>query len=100
MTTLNDKQIRHLRRLGHDLKPVVLMGGAGLTAAVQAEIDKALDDHELIKVKTVADDRDQRRELIERICIENKATLVQAIGNIALIFRRSRIEKKRRIALP
>lgn len=100
MTTLNDEQKRHLRRLGHDLRPVVLMGAAGLTSAVQAEIDKALDDHELIKVKMVADDRDRRKELVERICAESEATLVQSIGNIALIFRRSRIEKKRRIALP
>jgi len=98
--TLTDVQKRHLRRLGHELKPVVLMGNAGLTDSVQAEIDKALDDHELIKVKVIADDRDQRKQLVTRICDANKACLVQAIGNIALIFRRSRIEKKRHIALP
>lgn len=100
MTTLNDEQKRYLRRLGHELKPVVLMGSAGLTAAVQAEIDKALDDHELIKVKIVADDRDHRKALGTQICADNKAALVQSIGNIVLIFRRSRVEKKRRIALP
>lgn len=99
-TTLNDDQKRHLRRLGHALKPVVLMGSAGLTAAVQAEIDQALNDHELIKVKVVADDRNHRKALITRICTESEAALVQSIGNIALLFRRSRIEKKRRIALP
>ncbi len=76
------------------------MGAAGLTPTVLEEIDRALDDHELIKVKIVADDRPQRQELIQRICRENDAQLVQAIGKIALLFRRSRIEKKRRIALP
>lgn len=100
MTTLNDEQKQYLRRLGHELKPVVLMGAAGLTPAVQAEIDKALDDHELIKVKIVAEDRDHRKALGRQICVDNKAALVQGIGNIVLIFRRSRIEKKRRIALP
>ncbi len=90
----------HLRRLGHALKPVVLMGNAGLTDNVMAEIDQALDDHELIKVKVVADDREQRRAHIETICLKADASLVQAVGKIALLFRRSRIEKKRRLALP
>lgn len=100
MKSLTEDQKRHLRRLGHALKPVVLMGAAGLTDAVMAEIDQALDDHELIKVKLVADDRSQRQELGERISREQKATLVQAVGNVVLLFRRSRIERKRRIALP
>ncbi len=100
MKSLTEDQKRHLRRLGHALKPVVLMGAAGLTDAVMAEIDQALDDHELIKVKLVADDRSQRQELGERISREQKAALVQAVGNVVLLFRRSRIERKRRIALP
>ena len=100
MRTLTDQQKLHLRRLGHSLKPVVLMGSAGLTDAVMAEIDQALDDHELIKVKVVADDREQRRAHIEAICRQADAGLVQAVGKMALLFRRSRIERKRRIALP
>ncbi len=76
------------------------MGAAGLTGAVRSEIDQALDDHELIKVKVVADDRDHRKERIRRICRDSGAVLVQSTGHIALLFRRSRIEKKRRIALP
>ncbi|MCK8515899.1 ribosome assembly RNA-binding protein YhbY [Methylonatrum kenyense] len=100
MKSLNEDQKRHLRRLGHALKPVVLMGAGGLSDGVMAEIDQALDDHELIKVKLVADDRTERRELGERISREQDAALVQAVGNIILLFRRSRIEKKRRIALP
>ncbi len=100
MKNLNEDQKRHLRRLGHALKPVVLMGAGGLSEGVMAEIDQALDDHELIKVKLVADDRDARRALGERISQEQDAALVQAVGNIILLFRRSRIENKRRIALP
>ncbi len=97
---LKEQQKRHLRRLGHSLKPVVLTGAAGLTPNVMHEIDQALDDHELVKVKIVADDRADRKARMERICEETGAELVQAMGNIALLFRRSRIEKKRRIALP
>lgn len=97
---LNQQQKRHLRRLGHSLKPVVLTGAAGLTPNVMHEIDEARDAHELVKVKVVADDRDERKEYIDTICRESEAALVQSVGNIALLFRRSRIEKKRRIALP
>ncbi len=79
---------------------MVLMGSAGLTPAVLDEIHRALDDHELIKVRIVAEDRAQRETVIHTICQESGASLVQAIGKIALLFRRSRIEKKRRIALP
>ncbi len=98
--TLTQQQKRHLRRLGHPLKPVVRMGGAGLTDGVLREVDQALDDHELIKVKIVADDRAGRHEAIERIRAESGAALVQAIGGIALLYRRSRIQRKQRIALP
>lgn len=100
MHRLTDQQKLHLRRLGHKLRPVVLMGGAGLTDAVLAEIEQALDDHELIKVKLSGADREERRARVTAICRRTDAALVQGIGHTALLFRRSRIEKKRRIALP
>lgn len=99
MTALSEDQKRHLRRLGHALKPVVLMGGAGLTPGVSHEIDLALEHHELIKVKLVSDDREQRRQLASDIAIQAQALLVQLIGNIALLYRPNP-KKKKRIALP
>lgn len=99
MPQLTEDQKRHLRRLGHSLKPVVRLGGAGLTPAVMNEIEIALGHHELIKVKLAADDRAQRQALIETITAETGAALVQGIGNVALIYR-ANPEKKKRIALP
>ncbi len=99
MQSLTEAQRRHLRRLGHDLKPVVRTGNAGLTEAVLAEADKALHDHELVKIKLVADDRAQRRAFIDRICERTGATLVQAIGHVALFYRRNP-DKREPIALP
>jgi RNA-binding protein len=96
---LSEAQKRHLRRLGHSLKPVVLMGSAGLTPAVMNEIELSLDHHELIKVKLAADDRQQRRTLAAEIAGRTNAETVQLVGNIALLFRPNP-EKKRRIALP
>ena len=52
---LNKKQIQHLKGLAHSLKPVVMLGANGLTEAVVAEIDYALNHHELIKIKNGLD---------------------------------------------
>ncbi|NLO80191.1 MAG: ribosome assembly RNA-binding protein YhbY [Xanthomonadaceae bacterium] len=99
MTALSEEQKRHLRRLGHGLKPVVLMGAAGLTEGVCNEIDLALTHHELIKVKLVSDDRKQRRQLAADIAARFGAALIQQIGNIALLYRPNP-KKKKRIVLP
>jgi len=91
--TLNKKQIQHLKGLAHSLKPVVLLGGNGLTEAVIAEIDFALNHHELIKVKIPTDDRETKGLIVEAICRETKATKVQVIGKTLIMYRQSE-EKK------
>lgn len=70
----------------HHLNPVVMIGNAGLTAAVLAEIESALDIHELIKVKIRAE-RDARKTICDEICVSTKAELVQSIGQIIVIYR-------------
>ena len=84
---LDSKTRRAYRRIGHDLSPVVLIGDAGLSEAVLAETNRALEDHELIKVKVPAGDRELRRELIDALCSHTGASLVQVIGRVALIHR-------------
>lgn len=84
--SLNNKQIRHLRGLSHDLSPVVMVADKGLTENVRAEIDIALDSHELIKVK-LRGERDQRQLWIEEILAETSAELVQKIGQVACFYR-------------
>lgn len=54
---LSTKQKQHLKGLAHPLKPVVLLGSNGLTEGVLAEIEQALEHHELIKVKIATEDR-------------------------------------------
>ena len=70
--------LRRLRRIAHHLNPVVSIGDAGLTDAVAAETERALRDHELIKVKIHSESREQRKtfctELAER-CDVSDATL-------------------------
>ena len=94
---LSDHQKRHLRGLGHHLKPVVWVGQHGLTDAVLGESEVALDAHELIKVK-VAADREERVEIGDRICAATGASLIHKIGQMLILFRRN--TKKPKIALP
>jgi len=86
MTLTNDRK-KYLRSIGHTLKPVVIVAGKGLTDGVLAEIDRALNDHELIKVKLVVGEREIKKQLITEICNQAKAENVQTIGNILLIYR-------------
>ena len=89
MTSSNADK-KHLRRLGHNLKPVVTVAGKGLSENVNNEIARALADHELIKIKLLADDRDTKKAMTETICTTHDATLVQSIGHMLLIYRKSK----------
>lgn len=85
--SLNEKQKRHLRGLLHQIKPVVIIGGAGLTENVMLEIENALAHHELVKLKVNADDKAARQAMIEQICKKTKSELVQTIGHTASFYR-------------
>lgn len=84
---LSDAQRKHLRRLGHDRSPVVLIGNAGLGPNLVAEMDRALTDHELVKVRARVGDRDLRDELLAQLASATRAELVQRIGHVALYYR-------------
>jgi len=83
---VNSADKKKLRAEAHTLKPVVMIGQSGLTAAVLAEIEQSLDSHELIKVKIRAE-RDERKLICEKICTSTGAALIQNIGQIAIIYR-------------
>lgn len=83
------QETRQLRAIGHKLKPVVTVSDKGLTDSVLAEIERALNDHELIKIKLLAGSRADRDELAKTICASCKAQLVQGIGNVILVLRRT-----------
>jgi RNA-binding protein len=95
---LNDKQRRHLRGLAHDLKPVVMVGDAGLTDGVVRETERALHDHELIKIKVRAADRDTRDALIADLATRTTSELVNRIGHVAVLYRKR--QDKMGIVLP
>ena len=86
---LTSAQKRYLRGLAHALKPVILVGGKGITEPLLAELDLALDHHELVKVRIAAEDRDARDAGIAVLLERSGAQLVQRVGNIACLFRRN-----------
>ncbi len=88
MTLLNTDK-KHLRRIGHNLKPVVTVASKGLSANVLAEVDRALTDHELIKIRLSVGDRETKQAVSQQLCEQSGAELIQTIGHTVLLFRKA-----------
>lgn len=95
---LSESQKKLLRGLGHQLKPVIMIGDGGLTPSLLQEFESTIDHHELIKVRVRAGDRHRRDEIIQSLCDQSRSSLVTRIGNVALIYRRN--DEKPGIPLP
>jgi RNA-binding protein len=87
---LSEKQKKHLRRLAHPLSPIVMLGNAGLTAGVVNELDRALTDHELVKVSARVGERDARNETFDVLANRTASALVQRVGNVGVFYRRGK----------
>jgi RNA-binding protein len=96
--SLTNSQRRYLRGLAHDLKPVIQLGGKGITDTLLAELDLALSHHELVKVKIPAEDRNDFAEMAAQLAESSKAETVQTIGRTAVFYRKNQDEPK--LALP
>ncbi len=97
MLNLTSGQRRFLRAQAHALNPVVLIGDAGLTAAVMKEIERSLASHELIKVKIAGGDHAQREGMLAEICSALQAAPVQHIGKTLVVYKAA---EKPAITLP
>ena len=95
---LTAAQTRFLRGQAHGIKAMLQVGGKGITDALVAEIDAALEHHELIKVKVGAADREARDAMIAELAERTASALVQRIGHVAVLYRQSR--DRRQIVLP
>ena len=97
-TVLTSAQSRFLRGQAHDLKAMLQVGGKGISDALVAEVDAALEHHELIKVKVAGEDREARDAMIGALADRVGAALVQRIGHTAVLYRPSK--DRRQIVLP
>ena len=89
---LNRNERLALRAAATALRPVVRLGSQGLTDAVLGEINRALDDHELVKVRVPSDDAEERQDFFVEIADRLSCARVQKIGK-TLIFWRHNPEK-------
>ena len=86
---MNGKLKKRLRTIGHGLKAVVTVAGNGLSDNVTAELNRALDDHELIKLK-IFGDKSERAEIVDLLKAIPDTAIIQVVGGMALIYRASR----------
>ena len=84
---LSGAQRRHLRGLGHHLKPVVMIGDKGLHEALLKQIERALEDHELIKVKARGANSAERSAVARAIHAGTGAQIVQIVGRNLLLYK-------------
>lgn len=84
---INADRKKQFRTIGHQLNPIVTVAGNGLSESVVQELNRALDDHELIKVKLAISDREERKEVVAQLQTLPHVELIQEIGKIVLLYR-------------
>lgn len=97
---LSGAQRSHLRGLGQRMSDHLKVGRAGLTPAFFAELQKLLRAHELVKLRFLGADRDERATLCGQIADEGRCVCVGAVGHTALFYRQNPDEKERHVTLP
>lgn len=92
---LSNADKKRFKSIGHALSPIITIAQKGLTDTIKAEINRALTEHELIKIKVVTASRDDKAQLSSAICEEFKAECIQSIGHVLLLYRAARNPDKR-----
>jgi RNA-binding protein len=87
--TLTGTQKKSFRGVAHNLNPIVMIGNKGLTDAVMNEVELALDQHELIKIKLPGNDKAEKVALLAQITSRSNSEPVQIIGRIGVVYRAS-----------
>lgn len=98
MMELTSKQRKILEKAAHDLQPVVIVGGAGVTEGVISMVANSLKAHELLKIK-FNEYKDEKVELTTYICSQCNATLVRIIGNVAILYKEAEKKEDRKYSL-
>jgi RNA-binding protein len=91
---LTERQKKHLRRLGHDLHPIVLVGQRGINPGVVEELRLALEHHELVKLRTRGASREVRDALLADLARQTGSECVFRIGNVGLFYKKNNTLQK------
>jgi RNA-binding protein len=98
--TLTGAQRRHLRGLAHGDRPVLQLGRHGLSAAFVGELDRALEEHELVKVRLRGAEREERAQIVAELTSRLACSPVGVVGQVATLYRPASEAERRRIHLP
>jgi len=99
MPMLTSRQRKYLRGLAHDLEPVVHVGKGGASDELVRQVGRALDAHELIKVRFVAG-KSEKAALVDELVARTGAAAAGTVGHVAFLFRQQAAPEKRKIRLP
>jgi RNA-binding protein len=97
---LTGAQKSFLRGRGQTLEATLKVGRGGLTPEFFAELQKRLRAHELVKLRFLGAERDERAALCTQIADAGRCVFVGAVGHTALFYRRHPEPKARTVALP
>ncbi len=97
---LTGAQKTYLRGLGQTLEPALKVGKGGLTPQFYTELQRVLNQDELVKLRFLGADRTERAAFCEEIADQGRCVCVGAVGHTALFFRRQRDPEKQSITLP
>jgi RNA-binding protein len=97
---LTGAQKSFLRGLGQTLDPALKLGKGGLTPTFFSELQRQLRTHELVKLRFLGAEREERTTLCAQIADEGRCVCVGAVGHTALFYRQNPEPAERRVALP
>ena len=86
---MDNVQKKFLRQAAHHIDPVIWIGKNGITENVIKEIVRALEHHELIKVKILQTEKKGQEENIQKICVDTDAELIHSIGNVLTLYKKN-----------
>ena len=97
---LTGAQKSFLRGRGQTLEATLKVGRGGITPEFLAELQKLLRAHELVTLRFLGAERDERAALCEQIADEGRCVCVGAVGHTALFYRQNPDAAARQIKLP
>jgi len=97
---LTGAQKSHLRGLGQKLDATLKVGKSGLTPAFFTELSKLLRAKELVKLRFLGAERDERDVLVAQIADEGRCVYVGGVGHTALFYRQHPEATARTVVMP
>lgn len=96
---LTSKQVSHLKSQAHHLQPIFQIGKKGLSTEQINQINDALEKRELIKISLLQSNLERPKETAEIIADQSGANIIQVIGKVIVLFKKSSKKENREISL-